>query len=177
MRLFLAIDLPDVQKKELHGQLVSLQKEYQIFNWVQEHNYHMTVHFFGEILQPTGIVNSVKDLLYDKERFYLYALHLNYFFNHQITIFTQFKKEKRLTNLVDTLTTQFTPHRQEFIPHITVARCRIPSKQQYTLLKKKLEKTNIDLSFEVRELTLFESILSKNKPLYLKIMTFPLIQP
>lgn len=64
---------------------------------------------------------------------------------------------------------------KKYLPHLTLARCRIPSKQQYLLLKKRLKKINIKVDFPVKKITLFQSILSGKKPVYKKIDTFNLI--
>jgi len=72
--------------------------------------------------------------------------------------------EKKLEELDNKLGNQT----MKFIPHLTIARSRIPSKQQYFVLKKRVEKINIDISFKVNEVILFESVLSKHHPLYIK---------
>lgn len=179
MRLFLAIDIPGEAKASLNRQLAPLQKEYPVFNWVQEGNYHLTVHFFGETQDYTRIINETRSILFEQEPFYLYATHLDVFLNHQITIYANFRRERALEDLISRSRESFSADFAEvkqFIPHITVARTRVPSKQQYFHLLKKIERTNIDLEFKVQELTLFESILTAKKPVYRKVANFPFAQ-
>lgn len=177
MKLFLAIDLPAEAKHELSTQLFSFQKEFQAFNWVPENNYHITMHFFGEISNPNSIIEQTKSALFAQESFHLYATNLNFLMNRDITIYAQFRKEQKLNQLAQSLHIAFPPYTQEFIPHITVARCRIPSKQQYFVLKKKLERFDIDISFPVNEITLFESVLLNKQTPYRNVTSFPLIGP
>ncbi len=176
MRLFLAIDLPGEAKQSLNAQLVSLQKEYPVFNWVQTQNFHMTVHFFGETNKAEEISRKTKDILYDQEPFYLYANHLDLFMSQNITVYVNFRREKLLEGIIEKTRGVFSGEFKEvktFIPHITVARTKIPSKQQYFHLVKKLTRTEIDLEFKVSELSLFESIISSKKPVYRKIESIP----
>ena len=63
---------------------------------------------------------------------------------------------------------------QRFIPHLTIAKAKTPSKQQYLHLKKKLLKFPIDLNFPAKRIHLFESILKGPRPEYKKIAAFPL---
>ena len=176
MKLFLAIDLPLTTKKALSEQLQDMQEEYKVFNWVRPENLHMMIHPFGEVADPKNIIAKIKELLFDQSSFYLYATRLDYFMDQQITIFTDFRKEQKLISLIEVLADTFPFKENEFITHVTVARCRIPSKQQYFVLKKKIERSNIDLSFQVKELVLFESISSKKNSTYRKITSFPLLK-
>ena len=175
MRLFLAIDLPSTAKKSLNEQLQDWQEEYRVFNWVREENYHIILHTFNEILQPNSITEKIKEVLFDQTNFYLYAIRLDFFMDQQITIYVDFRKEQKLQALIDTLGIAFPSKQKELVSHVAVARCRIPSKQQYFVIKKKIERSDIDMSFQVKELSLFESVLSQKKQKYNKVMTFPLL--
>lgn len=179
MRLFLAIDLPDQIKSALSKQVFDLQKEYAVFNWVATPNYHMTVHFFGETQKLQEINDKTKSVLFEQQPFYLYSTHLDLFMTQNITIYANFRREKLLEHLTVNLRDMFSNEFQEvkeFKPHVTVARCKIPSKQQYFHLQKKISRINIDLEFKVTEISLFESITAAKKPVYRKIATFPFAQ-
>lgn len=181
MRLFLAIDLPPEAKTSLSAQLAALQKEYPIFNWVQPQNYHLTVHFFGETHKSQEIMDKTREILWDQEPFYLYGTDIG-FFTHlhtNMTIYLAFRRERLLEDLIEKTRAAFGSEFREtksFIPHITLARTRIPSKQQYFHMQKKIQRLSIDLEFPVKEVTLFESILSQRKPVYREVSRIPLAE-
>ncbi|PIV09172.1 RNA 2',3'-cyclic phosphodiesterase [Candidatus Roizmanbacteria bacterium CG02_land_8_20_14_3_00_36_15] len=170
MRLFLAIDLPKKTKKELEDQLSEIKLEYPQFNWIPKENFHITLHFFGEVIQAEKLIERLKEQLFDKESFYLYSTNSDLFINAKIIIYLNFRKEKRLLKIEKVV-----GDKKGFIPHLTFARWRIPSKQQYFVLKKKFEKLAIDISFPVKKLVLFQTIPKGKYPLYKKLASFPLI--
>jgi 2'-5' RNA ligase len=178
MRLFLAIDLPLKIKEEVEKNLFNIKKEYADFSWVTLENYHLTLYFFGEVNNVDKIIKKLEETLFDKEQFYLYSNLVDLFIEHKITIYLNFLKEKKLEELGKAVVEKFAGqnyNNKKFIPHLTLARCRIPSKQQYFVLKKRLEKITVDVSFKVSRLVLFESILSGAKPVYKKIKVFKLL--
>lgn len=171
MRLFLAIDLPSVVKKQLERQLKEIKQVYPDFNWVAVENFHITLHFYGERSDDEKIIEQLKKVLFDQESFYLYSSRVNLFINRKIVIYLEFRREKKLEQLVEKIRTTFPPgsyQERKIIPHLTLARCRIPSKQQYFVLKKMLKKLTINISFPVKKVILFESILGGRKPIYKK---------
>lgn len=176
MRLFLAIDLPNEVKQELANQLEPLKKEYPDFKWVPPENYHITLLFFGDQYPADTIKKRVENVTYDTRSFYLFSgekglfmknglsLHLRFLKSHPIEQLV--KRIKKEMNIVDDLT---------FYPHLTVARYRIPSKQQYLLLKKKWLKSKVDIEFPIPQITLYESVIEKNVPIYAPQTAFPLL--
>jgi len=178
MRLFLAIDLPKKTKKDLELQTREIKKDYPQFSWVSPDNYHITAHFFGEVKDKKRIKERIKNILYDQGDFYLYSLKAGLFINTKITIYLEFRREKKIEKLAAKISSSFgeTFVRRKFLPHLTLARTRIPSKQQYFVIKKRLEKLKIDLQFHVKEVYLFQSILGGKKPVYKKLARFPLIK-
>ncbi len=170
MRLFLAIDIPDKVKHQIHDQLYHIQKEYADFNWVSPENYHITIQFYGETDEEKKLKKQLEDALYDQESFYLYSTDVDLFMRNRIIIYLNFRREKKIEELFKKLGhLPDNNHHEKFIPHLTLARCRIPSKQQYFVLKKRLSKLEIDASFHVKEIYLFESHLGGKKPEYKKM--------
>ncbi len=172
MRLFLAIDLPKKVKTKLEEQITPLKKEYPQFEWVSEKNYHITIHFFGEVENVKSLEKRLEEYLYDKESFYLYSYSVDLFINHKIIVYLDFRREKKLEAIADQIKTD---SHENFVPHLTLARCRIPSKQQYFVLKKRVHKLNVDISFQVRKLVLFQSILGGRIPVYKVVKKIPLL--
>lgn len=179
MRLFLAIDLPEKIEEELNSQIDDLRKQYPDFNWVSKENFHITVHYFGETNKLEKIKEKIKDLLFDRERFYLYSMSVDVFANHKLVIYLEFKREKRLEDVAEIIKNNFDGNEynnKKFVSHLTLARGRRSSKQQYFALKKKMARTDINISFKVNKLILFESILEERKPIYKKLASFKLLE-
>lgn len=171
MRLFLAIELPAPIKKKLEKELTEIRNLYPYFNWVSWENFHITLHFYGERKDEEKIKKKLKDVLFDQESFYLYSNTVDIFINKKIIIYLGFKREKKIEQLVDKVRKTLPENadiEKKFVPHLTLARWRIPSKQQYFVIKKKLTKLKINISFLVKKIVLFESVLGGKKPIYKK---------
>ena|SRR3990167_10287295 len=178
MRLFLAIDLPTASKKRLDEQLEKLKRDYPHFSWVTQKNFHITLHFFGETNQIETIKKKVREAIYDVNSFYLYSLGAELFINKKIVLYIYFKREKRVEELTSKIKKIFQVEEvKKFVPHLTIARSRIPSKQQYINLKKKLQQLPIEIDFSIKKIYLFQSILEGQKPSYEKIASFSLLIP
>ncbi|MCX7881245.1 MAG: RNA 2',3'-cyclic phosphodiesterase [Patescibacteria group bacterium] len=179
MRLFLAVDLPLKIKKQIGKQIDVLKKQYLNFNWVELKNFHITIHFFGEVKDYQKIKERIEKLVWDIEEFYLYSLSLDTFVNHRLVLYINFYREKKIEELAEIIKKNFAFNRYnrlKFIPHLTLARGPKSSKQQYFALKNKLKKLTIDFYFKVDKLILFQSILEGKKPIYKKLATFKLIR-
>ncbi|MFH0979351.1 MAG: RNA 2',3'-cyclic phosphodiesterase [Candidatus Roizmanbacteria bacterium] len=178
MRLFLAVDLPVKVKKELDEQLADFKKEYPQFNWVSVENFHVTIHFFGETNKVERIKKRIKDVIWDQTRFFLYSLDADVFANHKLVVYLTFRREKRIEQLAERIKSNFSVNsvnQRKFVSHLTLARGPRSSKQQYFVLKKRLQKLQVDISFPVKKVILFESILDGRKPIYKKIASFNLL--
>lgn len=176
MRLFLAIDLPEATKKSVEKQLSPLRKQYPSFRWVDPENYHLTLHFFGDVRSADKISQWMSDLVYDVPSFYLYSLELGLFIKDSLTLYIGFQRNKILERLVKRIKERSAlGTSRRFVSHLTFGRYRIPSKQQYLLIKKKLKNFALDIEFKVESITLFESVLGTQKPVYKKIVEFPLL--
>jgi len=178
MRLFLAIELPAKVQQKIGNYLKELRKNYPDFNWVVPENYHVTLYFFGETEKKEEIIKRIKKNIFDQESFHLYSGYLDLFMRKKIIIFLNFLREKKLEKLVKKINEEFYfdfSQQKKYLPHLTLARCRVPSKQQYFLLKKRLRKINIVADFPVKKITLFQSILSGKKPVYKKVHVFDLL--
>jgi len=177
MRVFLAVDIPNKVRAELSEQLVALQKEYPYLIWVPEDNYHITLHFFGhkDKQEVEKITRAMDTLIYDIPSFRLYASYADLFINDKILLYIGFARQKILEEVEARIRAHFGGDKsKKFVPHLSIARYKIPSKQQYLLLKKKLERLEVETTFEVTEISLYESILAGKVPRYKKLATFPL---
>jgi len=177
MRLFLAIDLPLKIKEKIKNRLKNLMREYADIKWVGEKNYHITIYFFGENSLSKNINEKIKEATFETCPFYLYSSECQLFMRRRIILYLSFKRNKDLEEMADSIIKTFNPQKKfKFVPHLTLARYRVPSKQQYLLLKKKLKNLNIDFEFKVSKLTLFNCINYNTKPEYKIIKEFKLLE-
>jgi RNA 2',3'-cyclic 3'-phosphodiesterase len=176
MRLFLAIDPPEEVKSELYKTIQSLRLKHPDYRWVQPKNYHVTVQFFGEVGNHQEISDRLREILYDAESFQLSTFEMDTFVSNHIHLYLGFYRQKKLEEIVTTIRTDLGGvNKSTFIPHITLSRSALSSKQQYFALKNEISKLDIKLEFQVKELILFESILSGRVPEYRAVDTFPLL--
>ncbi|MCX7956148.1 MAG: RNA 2',3'-cyclic phosphodiesterase [Patescibacteria group bacterium] len=178
MRLFLAIDLPEKIKTKIEKQIFDLKKQYPQFNWVNKENFHITLHFFGEVDDFKKIKEKIEKIIWDQKFFYLYSFNLDVFANHRLVLYLDFYREKEIEKLAETIKKSFAfnPYNQnKFIPHLTLARGPRSSKQQYYALKNKLNKIKINISFKIEKIFLYQSILKEKKPIYKKLAVFGLL--
>lgn len=175
MRLFLAIDIPKKNKQEIFLQTDKLRKDYRNYNWVDSQNYHITVVFLGDINNHQKVIKKINQELYDQEPFYLYSNRADLFINKKIVGYLDFKREKRLEKRAEKIRKSLGINDgKKFAPHLTLFRGKVPSKQQYFVLKKRLLNLDISVELSVKKLILFASILRKGKPQYKKIALFKL---
>ncbi len=175
MRLFLAIELPKETTKQLDEQLAPLHKKYPGFSWVTPENFHITIHFFGETHMEKEIAQRVRDLIYDIESFQMYSFELDTFVRHNILLYLGFRRQKTLENLADRIREDLKLPPKKFVPHLTISRSALSSKQQYFALKNMISKMKIDIEFNVDKIYLFQSILTGKTPVYEKVEEFKLL--
>jgi 2'-5' RNA ligase len=144
---------------------------------VSEENYHITLYFFGETDKVDRIKEKIEKIIWQIDPFYLYSRSVDMFSNGKHVLYLDFYRQKELEKLAQNLREIFDPqniNKKKFIPHLTLARGKRSSKQQYFALSKKLNEININVNFPVEKITLFESMLTSDKPIYKKIAAFPL---
>lgn len=178
LNLFLAIEFPEEIKNQIEQQLMPLKRDYPEYTWVPKHNYHVLIHHFGELPETRleKVTQKIQDALYDTPSFYLYSYGTDLFLSKKIDLYVNFQREKKLEELESKIAQQFVSNiNYKYTPHLSIARYKLPSKQQYYLLKKKLHNIEINTEFEVKSLALYESILTHKVPVYNKIAEFPLL--
>lgn len=177
MKLFYAVDIPEPAIKRMIKETSKLREDYQHFNWVPKDNLHITLHYLGEF--KSNKLDELKEkterAIFDIEPTQLYAFGLDILISTKITIYVSFHKNKTLETLSSRLSEIYLPQeKRTFIPHLTIARWKVPSKQQYLHLKKKLHRTDVSLEFPIDKINLYESIARPKFPLYKKVHTFEL---
>jgi len=158
MKLLLKIELSDKTRKEIVDQLADFKKIYPQFRWEGIGNYNILVHSFGEFSDPKRTINKLEIALFDKKSFYLYAYEVALTIQNNITLYLDFRREKEVEKISESIKKQFQifQNSERYVPRLTIANYKIPSKQQYFVIKKRLANLDIDLSFKVNKLSLFE---------------------
>lgn len=180
MRTFLAIDIPTPIQEKLAKQLSELKEDYQQFSWVSPENFHITLQFFGEVENIEKLKKKIETAVYDIPAFHMFSQGADVFIHHKIVLHVLFQRQKIVEELVERVRNavgqvEHYSQQYKFVPHVTIARSKIPSKQQYFHLKKKLERMDIDIDFPVNKIFLYQSILESQAPVYKKLVEFPLV--
>ncbi len=154
----LKIELSDETKQQIVDQLSNFRKSYPQFQWEKIENYNILVHSFGEFSNKKPTIAKLETALYDKNTFHLYSFEVALTIQNNIVLFLDFKREKEIERISESIReiTSLMESSEKYVPRLTLAKYKIPSKQQYFVIKKRLSNLEIDLSFKVNKLSLFE---------------------
>jgi 2'-5' RNA ligase len=178
MKTFLAVEVPPQVRTTIQEQIASIQKDYPDFNWVPLENYHITLFYIGEVNPEKihHIVEHVEKTIFDIEPTHMFSLGSDLYIHKTIIPYISFQRNKTIMDLNKRFVELFEDKKlQKYMPHLTVARAKIPSKQQYFHLKKKLQNLKVEFDFPVKEIHLYESKSMPRNPVYTKLHTFQLI--
>jgi 2'-5' RNA ligase len=178
MHLFLAIEPPEEIKQLTFEKLSVLRDTYKSYSWVEPKDYLLTLHHFGPFHEVKSLALEIKDLLLDQKKLYLSSRGLDLTMREKISIYTTFYRDKELEKIVEKIKEKWgkkNANSLSFAPHLPVGSCRIPSKQQYFLLKKKLENTKLEVEFLVDKIFLYESIQDNSTANCKKVEEFSLL--
>jgi len=154
----LMIELSDETRKQIVEQLADFRKLYPQFQWEKIENYYILVHSFGEFSDKKRTIDKLETALFDKNLFYLYSFEVALTIGNNIVLFMDFKREKeieRISESIKRISTRLESS-EKFVPRLILAKYKIPSKQQYFVIKKRLSNLEVDISFKVNKLSLFE---------------------
>ena len=158
MKLTLKIELSEETRRQITDQLVDFKKLYPQFQWEKIENYNILVHSFGDFLDKKSAISKLETALFDKNLFYLYSFEVALTIGNNIVLYLDFRREKEIERISESIkgltSTMESP--EKYVPRLTLAKYKIPSKQQYFVIKKRLSNINVDLSFKVSKLSLFE---------------------
>lgn len=154
----LRIELSEETKKQIVDQLADFRKLYPQFQWEKTENYNILVHSFGEFSDKKSTINKLESALFDKNLFYLYSFEVALTIGSNIVLFMDFKREKEIERISQSIKefSSSMESSEKFAPRLILAKYKIPSKQQYFVIKKRLSNIDVDISFKVNKLSLFE---------------------
>jgi 2'-5' RNA ligase len=177
MNIFLAAELPQEAIQKILEQTEKLRNEYPDFNWVPPENYHVAIYHVGDVSDKKIplVIEHVENALYAVDRTHAYALAVEMSIDKNIVLYVTLQRNKRLEEMYKIMNDLFEDARKKpYIPHITIGRYKIPSKQQYFHLKRKLANLDVELDFPIHEIHLLQSISRPKNPIYNKVKTFSL---
>ena len=154
----LKIELTDETRNQITDQMADFRKLYPQFQWEKIENYNILVHSFGEFSDKKSTIKMLETALYDKNTFYLYSFEAAMIIQNNITIFIDFRREKEI-EIISEKIRELSPsmhNSDKYVPVLYLAKYKIPSKQQYFVIKKRLSNLVVDFSFKVNKLSLFE---------------------
>jgi len=182
-RIFTAINIfPDENFLKLYYCLKFGLKHEKI-KWVEPENIHITLKFFGETEETK--INSIKNTLNkateDFKRFNLELENVGIFGSSYKpkVIWFGIKNNEQLIKLSNSVNENLIPigyisDRQNFVPHLTVARIKfLNDKRLFQQIIDKNKTIKIQ-NIKVDKIYLFESILKREGPIYKVIKEFSL---
>jgi RNA 2',3'-cyclic 3'-phosphodiesterase len=179
-RLFAAIKIhPSHSYVSLFDDLTSSLRHERI-KWVEPANMHLTLKFFGETdeKQIPLIKLAIERAVLSIEPFILQISNIGIFgsrYDPKI-IWFGIKKHPELDLLAKNIFTELNkqgwePDRQNFVPHLTIGRIKeIKDKQLFQQIIGKYAAVDIQEE-NVNEITLYESVLRREGPLYLNVFS------
>jgi len=158
-------------------QTESLRDDYPEFNWVPPENFHISLYHMDEIKDDKVplVVEHVQNALYDIEQTHAFSLGADLTIDKTIVLYISFRRNKTLEVIYSRIKELFEDKStKSFLPHMTIARYKIPSKQQYFHLKKKLYEMDVELDFPINQIQLYQSISRPKNPIYNKVKSISL---
>lgn len=184
-RLFAAVDLPDAVKSEVEKLQLTLDKLRLPVKWELPQKIHLTLSFLGRLADEE--VNLMRRIIANTTGTFrphlLQPVALDTLYQRHeppLVYLLVADREGELTSLQKELTRKFdeiTPQpRRKFMPHIVIGRIL---KSDPTLVKQSMDKlSDVEIEplpeFEVSQISLYESHLSKAGSNYQKLGSFNL---
>lgn len=182
-RLFAAIKITPDKKflSEIHSLETSLR--YERIKWVEDHNIHVTLKFFGETEEKKipGITLALRKAASETAPFLLCLRQLGIFgssYDPRV-VWIGIEPYQELVSLMKRIQAElkplgFEPDRQNLVPHLTLG--RIKNLQDKQLFQRTIDqyKSISSGQFHAGSFILFESILKKEGPVYKALETFQL---
>ncbi len=176
MRVFVALEIPQRTKDNLARSASQLQDFAIGGTWVDKENYHITLHFLGEVAESDLMyVQSAMDKVSYLPAPMLALLQISTLRASDV-VCAKLKNNADLTKLHDQLGEKleqngFTVEHRAYRPHITICR-----KAKFTLPFAEVTK-NVDVynaPFEASKVVLYQSVLTKTGAKYTPLYTVTL---
>lgn len=182
-RLFLAIKI--MASNQFLNTINELKQylKHENIRWIKTENLHLTLRFFGDTPfdEIQRIIDAIAKAIENEKPFNIEIFNLGVFGSsyHPKVIWFKIKADEILKNLERRISSElkivgFTKDRQNFVPHLTIARMkRLTDKNLFKEILKNYKEEFIQES-KVQEVILYESILQRTGPIYKVIQKFDL---
>lgn len=188
MRLFLAIEVPDIVKSQIASFIQKIQRNFPDLDakWVVPQNLHVTLAFLGETREDClpSVKNAAAQAANKRQTLSLELEGLGVFPNPSfiriVWIGMRRGGDEVKTLCRDLRQNLLTAHinfdqEQDFHPHLTLARVQRPPRRREEF-QKFLQTENPNFgSWKSKELSLVKSRLAKPYPIYTTLLKFPFV--
>ncbi len=177
MQLSLTINLSPEISSSIVEQLGEFRDAYQVMQWYDREELHIELFNFGKVDESKipALSEMIERGIYDATPFTLFSEKIHMMVKSSLTFYLGFYKSQSIEYLVKQLKNSFQiVDDLVFYPHLPFARYRIPSKQQYLVLKKKCEGYPIEAEIPVTQITLVNSVIEQGKIRYEVVKEFAL---
>ncbi len=176
-RLFVAIHIqPNASYIQLQSKISSALKHEKI-KWVEPKNMHLTLKFLGETDERKipALQKAMDQAVTKSNIFTVYIENMGVFgsrYDPKVLWFG-IRKSEELMLLWKQVIEEFekigwVPDRQNFVPHLTIGRIKeISDKRLFQKIIQPFKDVDIQ-QLEVDEIILYESILNREGPIYIK---------
>ncbi len=151
------IELPAEVTKQIEKETKALFNTHPEYLWYDIADYHLTFYSWPNV-EP-DLVDKLSEkltiLLFEQKQLVLYGLKYVVKISNHIDVALQFQEDRTYRALVESVVNYFSPElKPVFVPLLPIARYKIPSKQQYSHLKNKLEKIKTGVEIPVSAMSL-----------------------
>ncbi len=172
MRTFIGIDLPFQIKHKIANFKEENLKKLKNIKEVEDSNLHITIKFLGEMAEDKvqNIVKRISGISFRSFEIKIKGVGVfpNIYSARVIWIGAESSEIFKIkTEIDETLEELGVEKDYNFIPHITIA--RLKSRENPKIIEQIISKGEDFGSFRIREITLFQSILTPQGPIYRKI--------
>jgi len=180
-RLFIAADISNEARKFASNMIASLRADFPVnaVSWSKPENLHITIKFLGETEEAAEnrLIERLSSIAASYQTFNLRLEKPEMLGKRVVSVAVRSDSPTvfSLEMVIDTELVRlgFPREGRRFHPHLTLARIRQPEGTH--LFTKRFLKTQIEpLSFDVREIVLYESELRPGGSIYRKVDTFKL---
>lgn len=189
MRLFVALEVPDEVREKLAAIRDRFPKPQSQMRWVRAEQFHVTLKFIGEVDEEKvdeimGALRAVQQGSPVQCGF----CGLGWYWNAKGfgMLFSKIEDDGSLRALASRVDeclqpANFEPEHQEYMPHLTLARCKPLKSRPRSAVPEDLSavaRETEGLEFgrmQAREMHLMQSKLGTSGPKYSRVATFPLV--
>jgi 2'-5' RNA ligase len=188
LRLFLAIDIDEALKEKISLIKKNLEEVCPFIKWTKPDTWHLTLKFLGETKKDKlkNIIKVCSDTFPNYGSFEITLKDISAFPNLRMprVIFIDTIIPQTLHSIYEDIEDKlselgFKKEDRKFHPHITLARIKDvkPFLKQREQITEKFNQIGKEISFNlnVKEIVLYQSILTPKGPTYIKIDSFKLL--